>query len=323
MAFVRAYSPAPRKVVYLDESEQKTTYSGGSRAWRTQNPGNIVRGRFADAHGAIGDDGVNAIFPSEESGRSALVALLRTSTYQRLTVAGTIERYAPASDGNDPEQYQRFVRSQTGLDLARVMNTLNEEELQALRSAIEKMEGWRPGDIVGHAAPHIVPPRAAAHHVQDWMRIAIAESELPERERSEWPDPGENPRIINYFRSTFLNPMTEGGDEVDWCAAFVNHCLETAGHDGTDHPGARSFAWENWGVRLEEPVYGCIAVFQNLPNPDPAWRTGQGHVGFVVEWDAQGVTLLGGNQSKTVKKAYHRYSTSNRKLYCYKLPRIN
>ena len=322
MAFVRAYSPVARKVVYEDSSGARYVFTGGTRAWRTCNPGNIIRSAFARKHGSIGDDGVNAIFPSEKVGRAALTGLLKTQTYQRLTVAAAIERYAPASDGNDPDAYQRFVRDRTGIDLDRVMSMLKKSELNALREAIEVMEGWREGEIRGPAAPEDIEPRSARAYTQDWLRVAESEAALSTRERSEWADPGENPRIINYFRSTWMDPMQYGGDEVAWCAAFVNHCLETSGHDGTNHPGARSFAWPNWGVQIDEPVHGCIAVFQDLPNPDPAWGNGTGHVGFVVDWNQHGVTLLGGNQSNTINRRHYAYETSDRRLFCLKLPRM-
>ena len=41
--------------------------SGGTRAWRNNNPGNIEGSNFANTHGAIGGDGRFAIFPSQEA----------------------------------------------------------------------------------------------------------------------------------------------------------------------------------------------------------------------------------------------------------------
>jgi uncharacterized protein (TIGR02594 family) len=135
------------------------------------------------------------------------------------------------------------------------------------------------------------------------MQVALREAALPPRERSQWADPGENLRILNYFKvsSAWFDPV--GGDEVDWCAAFVNYCLVTSGFIGTDHPGARSFFWnkKNQFIRLAEPRYGAVAVRRYAPFSDPNWASGEGHVGFVHAWTSQTVTLLGGNQSGTIK----------------------
>ena len=99
-----------------------------------------------------------------------------------------------------------------------------------------------------------------------------------------------------------------GGDDVDWCAAFVNYCLETAGYRGTGHPGARSFYWNKGPhfVVIPEAQKGCIAVFRDAPFTDPDWLTGTGHVGFVVGSSATTLDLLGGNQGHTVKVKTHQ-----------------
>jgi uncharacterized protein (TIGR02594 family) len=136
------------------------------------------------------------------------------------------------------------------------------------------------------------------------MAFAEREAALPERERSAWPDPGENPRILEYFRVAAAWFEAGEGDETDWCAAFVNWCLVQSGHAGTDHPGARSFFWNRMGqfVRLPAPVKGSVAVMRrNPPSVEDDWPSGPGHVGFVVGATATHVTLLGGNQSQTVR----------------------
>jgi uncharacterized protein (TIGR02594 family) len=136
------------------------------------------------------------------------------------------------------------------------------------------------------------------------MTIAEREASLPPEERSMWADPGENPRILNYFKvgSPWFNP--EEGDEVDWCAAFVNYCLLSSGFIGTDHPGARSFFWnkKQQFVKLQAPAYGAVAVRRYAPFSDEAWASGKGHVGFVTNWTSSDITLLGGNQASTVRR---------------------
>lgn len=135
------------------------------------------------------------------------------------------------------------------------------------------------------------------------MSIAKAEASLPSRERSEWPDPEENPRIVRYLKETAS--WLEADDEIDWCASFVNWCLEQAGYMGTSHPGARSFFWNRNSqfVSLSEPIYGCVAVRRHSPFSDPTWQNGKGHVGFFISSTPTTFQLLGGNQGNTVKAA--------------------
>lgn len=93
--------------------------------------------------------------------------------------------------------------------------------------------------------------------------------------------------------------MANGGVNLDpavtaWCAAFVNASLNQAGLEGTGSNMARSF--ENWGVGVDDPQVGDLAVF---------WRespeSGLGHVGFFQGYDESGnILVLGGNQSDGV-----------------------
>ena len=72
---VHATANGNRVVIeYVDGTMEERT--GGSRTWRDNNPCAIEYGRFAREQGAIGTDGLLAIFPDEESGERAAQALL-------------------------------------------------------------------------------------------------------------------------------------------------------------------------------------------------------------------------------------------------------
>lgn len=118
--------------------------------------------------------------------------------------------------------------------------------------------------------------------------VSIARAGLGQREIS---GPAENAWIVALWRK-----IKRGGiksEDVPWCAAFVGACLEDAGIQSTRFESAISYA--TWGVKLMEPVYGCVAVFT---------RAGGGHVGFVVGQDPEGrVLILGGNQGNAVSIA--------------------
>lgn len=122
-----------------------------------------------------------------------------------------------------------------------------------------------------------------------WLTIARGEMGI-----KEWK-PGDNPRIVEYHKSTNLHQDYAEKDETHWCSSFVNWCLEKAGYEGTDSAWARS--WNNWGRKLSHPQVGCIAVFKRGSN--------SGHVGFYLGETGSTIRLLGGNQSDAVSIINH------------------
>jgi len=89
------------------------------RSIRTNNPGAINFGPFAQKYGATGTDGRLAIFPDVETGRKAMSSLL--DTYERQhglnSVAGIIGRWAPRGvDNNSTDLYIKTVASKLGVD---------------------------------------------------------------------------------------------------------------------------------------------------------------------------------------------------------------
>lgn len=107
----------------------------------------------------------------------------------------------------------------------------------------------------------------------------------------ETPGNADNPRIIQWAKNI-------GGwvasyyksDSIPWCGLFVGHCMAA---NGITPPKdmLSALAWNNYGTKLKEPMYGCIIVFK---------RQGGGHVGFAVSQDATTYHVLGGNQSNSV-----------------------
>ncbi len=136
----------------------------------------------------------------------------------------------------------------------------------------------------------VVPPVPAEKY--PWMPIALAEAGV-----KEFCGNGDNPRIVEYLQSTMLESPWNANDETPWCSAFVNWCVERAGCEGTDSAWARS--WFYWGTIIKSPERGCIAVFQR--NNDGY----SGHVGFFIEENQNGISVLGGNQSNSVKTSWY------------------
>ncbi len=135
---------ADKDVIYTLPDGTKILRSGGTRAWRNSNPGNIRYSKFAQNVGAIGQAGGFAVFPSEEIGMYAIEALLRTDSYNKLTVAGAISRYAPPSE-NNTAAYHRNIERLTGLSINKMMADLTAAELTSVANAIRQIEGWKEG----------------------------------------------------------------------------------------------------------------------------------------------------------------------------------
>ena len=134
-----------------------------------------------------------------------------------------------------------------------------------------------------------------------WFPIALAEEGI-----KEFPGSGDNPRIVEYLKSTNLSAPLASQDETHWCSAFVNWCVERSGYEGTDSAWAKS--WATWGKKLTTPRRGCIAVFNR--------GTDSGHVAFYLGHTATQVKIFGGNQGNAVKVINYPKS----KLIGYRIP---
>lgn len=161
--------------------------SGGSRAWRNNNPGNLEYGKFARNHGAIGTDGRFAIFPDAATGFKAMASLLATNSYQKLTIEGAINRYAPPNE-NNVENYLKSIERQTGFLRSTPMNNLSKDNLLNLAKAMAKHEGNMSGK------KRLVPRYEKYVWVTDGDDKVRPEHEALDGEVRTWydtPHPGE------------------------------------------------------------------------------------------------------------------------------------
>ena len=136
-----------RDVVYTTADGHRVRRTGGTRAWRNMNPGNIRYSEFSRNAGAIGQAGGFAVFPDEETGTRAISSLLRGQSYNNLTIARAITRYAPPSE-NNTAAYHRRIQQITGLNINRRISDLSDGELSRVVDAIRAIEGWEAGRII-------------------------------------------------------------------------------------------------------------------------------------------------------------------------------
>jgi len=110
--FIRAVYYRDKKTVhYFDENNEETLYIGGSFAWRMNNPDNLAKpGRRAIAEiisyaqRTSDPHSIFCIFGNRGAGEKARIGLLK-EVYGKSTIAATMAKHAPKSDGNDTEGY--------------------------------------------------------------------------------------------------------------------------------------------------------------------------------------------------------------------------
>ena len=127
-----------------------------------------------------------------------------------------------------------------------------------------------------------------------WLTVArgyIGQREVPGPQSSPWI------RELWYSLKVgawYWSHYGRDDSRLPWCGALCARSFDEAGYTyPKNYASAR--AWLDWGLELEQPELGCIAVFA---------RKGGGHVGFVVGRDERGYLLvLGGNQGDAVSIA--------------------
>jgi RHS repeat-associated protein len=124
--------------------------SGGSISWRTNNPGNLNQGPFAQSQGSIGSytgpQNTFAVFPNEGAGSAALVTRLQTPPYSGYTLDQAIDVFAPPAY-NPTAQYQAFVSNALGVGGSTTLGGLTPQQIGNLAAAIRRFEGWSPGTV--------------------------------------------------------------------------------------------------------------------------------------------------------------------------------
>lgn len=131
-------------VLYTYNNGQVSRRSGGTRAWRNCNPGNLRLTPFSRENGAIGKAGGFAVFPDVETGRRALGNLLLSENYVNKTIRAAIYKYAPPHE-NNVASYNRHLAKMTGLDINKKISSLTAAQLESVINAICVIEGWREG----------------------------------------------------------------------------------------------------------------------------------------------------------------------------------
>jgi len=150
-------------VLYDDEirmGQPHLLHGKGSYAWLNNNPGNLTGvvngpdfGQFLNKfnwHHFL-------IFPDHDTGFAAIASFLRQGPYPALSILAAFRKYAPASDGNNPDQYAADVAAAAGVSIDTLVGDLDDKAMLAMQTKIEKIEGSVEGTVLAYNAPDLPP----------------------------------------------------------------------------------------------------------------------------------------------------------------------
>lgn len=155
MTFIKAKAGPPNAgdsdekftVQYFDEQGNMTIRSGGTRTWRCNNPGALLKSSYSTGKDrrSIGTAGFGkyeyAVYPDYATGHEALIVMLKGSRYRNLTLLEASLRYVREDPGHGPK-----IAKMSNLDPNRKINTLSDDEFERYWKAIEKNECWNVGE---------------------------------------------------------------------------------------------------------------------------------------------------------------------------------
>ena len=112
---------------------------------------------------------------------------------------------------------------------------------------------------------------------------------------AQWPAPASwNPLVKGFFDATSLRAQN---DMINWCAAFVNWCIERNNIKGTDSASSQSFVTSGRYGSTDTPSRGDLVVF-TCYDKQSGKSLGLGHVAFFEQDLGESkIRVIGGNQS--------------------------
>lgn len=122
----------------------------GRRGLRNNNPGNI-RISNTQWQGKVtpNTDGSFEQFTSMEYGARAMLKILATyiNTYKLDTIPKIINKWSPASDGNNPTAYADSVSNATGISKSTIISTASPAKLYMIAQAMTFVENGKNESI--------------------------------------------------------------------------------------------------------------------------------------------------------------------------------
>jgi hypothetical protein len=135
-----AYGYNNETVFYFDEIGNKYVASGGSFAWRINNPGLVKsHSHVARKNGAIGSYEGYAIFSDPKQGKRALSELLQSKKYFNSNLNTIADLYGSRNKSNFLDELCKWYQ----FDRAKKLSKFSDEEFSQLLFALEKICGYK------------------------------------------------------------------------------------------------------------------------------------------------------------------------------------
>jgi hypothetical protein len=132
----------------------------GSFAWLNNNPGNLTGQPGGPDFGQLANK-FNwhdfLIFPDYDTGFAAIATFLGQGPYPNLSILEAFRKYAPASDGNNPDQYAAAAAAAAGVSTGTLVRDLDPDQMLQMQKGIERIEGSVVGTTLSYDSADIPP----------------------------------------------------------------------------------------------------------------------------------------------------------------------
>ena len=223
--FIRAtYHPDLLTVEYVADNGDHFLRSGGTIAWRFNNPGNLRPGPKYTLHIGRGTtkSGEFLIFPTVEAGRAEKRGLLLRK-YKDDNVAQMMEQYAPRSE-NNTDKYVDYITTKSGIGKDAIVGKLSVSDLGALIQAMEQYEGFNA---------------QADTRKETWVRATKKTASNSTRP------------IVGQQSTVKPNPAGVFTYATDHASSAQGNLVQ-GGHSPVWHGGSSNNPAAQWGIRTKE-----------------------------------------------------------------------
>jgi len=122
--------------------------TGGSVAWRQNNPGRLVMGELAKKHGAVGEAEGYAVFPSVLHGNKALEELVFVKSKEK-TVVEWVSGFVPIANQG---AYLTKLLEVNNIKSDQILWKLDNAQKKKFLATIGALEGWTEGKVTQYAS---------------------------------------------------------------------------------------------------------------------------------------------------------------------------
>lgn len=195
--YTAAYSQDGKIIFYFDSAGNKYAATGGSLAWRLNNPGLVhSTSRFFSRQGSIGHFGNYAIFSTPEKGREALLNWLHTKKYFKGSLKTIAKHYQPDS----PDDFANRLSSLTGISVRTKIKALGKQEFNQLLFGIEKLCNYT---LNGNEKFYLLPKILGKieHGERESTYLIGGNFVLSKKEAFEWTQSNRLDAVIVHGRS--------------------------------------------------------------------------------------------------------------------------